>query len=95
VENEDQTEAYYVCDFCGQKIEDPEENVICCPVCERIICPKCLEAHPLINVEVKRDGSESKRRQWMCSDCKHDWERRNPKQVGLDFFWGLLNGLGV
>ena len=26
VENENQTDAYYVCDFCEQKIEDPEEN---------------------------------------------------------------------
>ena len=26
VENENQTDAYYVCDFCEQKIADPEEN---------------------------------------------------------------------
>jgi hypothetical protein len=88
VENEDQTEAYYVCDFCQRKIEDPEENVVCCPVCERIICPACLEAHPLINVEVKSDGSEYKRRQWMCSDCQRDWVRKHPRQVRLDGFLG-------
>ena len=41
VENENQTDAYYVCDFCEQKIEDPEENVVCCSLSERIICPTC------------------------------------------------------
>ena len=88
VENEDQTEACYVCDWCGEKIEDPEENVVCCSLCNRLICGKCLETYPLRNVDVNPDGVGHKRYRWMCEACERGWKKAHPKQVGLDTFMG-------
>ena len=88
VENEDETDVSYVCDYCGEKIEDPEENVVCCSLCNRLICRKCWENYPLRNVEVNPGGPEHKRFLWMCEVCERGWKKLHPKQVKLETFMG-------
>lgn len=87
VENKDHTDAAYICDYCGQKIEDADGYF--CPVCAKVVCVMCSIDHPLTSVEVRPNGPDYKKHQLMCDSCLAAWNKLHPKQVGLDAFLGV------
>jgi len=78
VENEIHTDADYICDFCGEKIETEYEGY-CCPVCERIICVSCSVDHPITKVQVESNGPDYKKHAYMCDVCLRAWNKLHPK----------------
>jgi len=84
VENEAQTDADYICDFCGEKIENEAGH--CCTVCQRIICVECSQDHPISNVLFNDHDTHRRKSEYMCDVCRRAWLKLRPKQVKLEEF---------